>query len=125
MNQHSNRRQFLRDTTIFGATLAGLQMTSGLHAAEAEAKASSAKAAAGASAEPFVMGIIGTGSRGQTVAANFAATPGVVIKYIADVDDDMLAKGIAAVEKRLAKGSATTKAAKGADKDDEKAGAKP
>lgn len=94
-------------------------MTSGLHAADTGAKATSAKGASGGSAGPLVMGIIGTGARGQTVAANFASTPGVIIKYIADVDDEMLAKGIASVEKRLAKLGSTTKPAKGAKKDDD------
>jgi predicted dehydrogenase len=114
-----NRREFLRDVTILGAGAAGLGMASSLRAAP------DAKTGSGASAEPFVMGIIGTGARGQTVAANFASTPGVVIKYIADVDDGMLAKGIASVEKRLAKlGGATSKPAKGDDKDEAKAAAK-
>jgi hypothetical protein len=85
MTQLSNRRQFFRDAATFGAaaTAAGLAFTSSQVLAADPARTT-------ASAEPFVMGIIGTGGRGQAVAANFAATPGVVIKNSADGDDGML-----------------------------------
>jgi predicted dehydrogenase len=104
MKEWTNRREFLRDTTIFGAGLAGLGMASNLRAAdEPKADAAQAAKAAGAPADkPFVMGIIGTGGRGQTVAANFASSKGVAVKYVCDVDDAMLADGVAAVEERLA-----------------------
>ena len=51
--------------------------------------------------EPFVVGIIGTGGRGQTVAAGFAASAGVRIKYLCDVDEEMLAKAAEKMAKRL------------------------
>src|SRR5687768_9218236 len=109
MNERTDRRQFLRDATILGAGLAGIAMTSDVHAADAEKPvepAAGAQRKTSTSEKPFVMGIIGTGGRGQTVAANFAATPGVAVKYVCDVDDAMLADGVAAVEERLAKLSA-------------------
>jgi predicted dehydrogenase len=103
MNDRTNRREFLRDVTILGAGIAGLGVTSELLAAdEPTGDAAAAPKAAGVPADkPFVMGVIGTGGRGQTVAANFASSKGVAVKYVCDVDDTRLADGVASVEERL------------------------
>jgi predicted dehydrogenase len=52
--------------------------------------------------DPFVVGVIGVGNRGQTVASGFAASPGVRVKYLCDVDDATLVKAQNAVAKRVA-----------------------
>jgi predicted dehydrogenase len=110
MKTGTNRRDFLRETSLLGAGLAGFGMMSTLRAAEDEpAQAARADTASSGAAQPFVVGIIGTGGRGQQVAAGFAASPGVSVKYLCDVDDAMLAKGQSAVAKRLAATRPATK----------------
>ena len=100
MAHQKNRREFLRDGTILGAGLAGLGAAASL-ARGAEAAQAGAAAAPGA-AEPFVIGVIGTGGRGQALAAGFAALPGVSVKYVCDVDDAMIAKAQQAVAQPVA-----------------------
>lgn len=51
----------------------------------------------------IVMGIMGTNSRGNGMAANFALQDNTEVLYICDVDDNALAKGIAAVQKAVNK----------------------
>jgi predicted dehydrogenase len=99
MTEQKNRRQFLRDGTILGAGLAGLGAAS---LARGEEPAAAPAAPQPAPAEPFVVGIIGTGSRGQGLASGFAALPNVHIKYLCDVDDAMIEKAQQAVAQRLA-----------------------
>ena len=51
----------------------------------------------------IVMGIMGTNSRGNGMAANFARQDNTEVRYICDVEDQALAKGIAAVQKAVDK----------------------
>jgi predicted dehydrogenase len=107
MPEPTNRREFMRDATMLGAGLAGVGLTSILHAAdEPEPAASAAKPEL---SKRFVMGIIGAGSRGRAVASAFATASGVRIKYLCDVDDEMLAKTSAAVAKKLSATQPTDK----------------
>jgi predicted dehydrogenase len=124
MTHGTNRRQFLRQTsaTMLGGGLAGLTWAGNVLGADAPAEKPAPAAGTVPLSEPFVMGIIGTGGRGQAVAAGFAAMPGVRIKYLCDVDDEMLARGQDAVAKRLAAAAATQQSgsAKGKPKADSK-----
>lgn len=106
MTDKSNRREFLRDASILGAGLAGLGMASSVYAADQSSEKTAALSKPAATGEPFVMGIIGTGGRGQAVAAGFMATPGVRVKYLCDVDDAQLGKADKAVAKRAEKEAA-------------------
>src|SRR5689334_11537703 len=105
--EQTNRRDFLRDTTLLGAGLAGIGW-SGVRttfaASDDAAKSPAARSTPTplGSGAPFVMGIIGVGARGLAVAGGFAATPGVVVKYVCDVDDAQIPKAVAAVNKRRA-----------------------
>ena len=78
MFPHSTRRNFLkRSTAAIGATVA-----SGL------VRSSAAKTAN----EKIVVGLIGCGGRGRSVAALFRNTPGVELAYVCDVDESRRGK---------------------------------
>ena len=106
MRQRRNRREFLLDGTLMGAGLAGLGAIASTapvtRADEPPSPVPAVDPPAAAPVEPFIVGIIGTGSRGQGLAAGFAALPGVNVKYLCDVDDAMLEKAQQAVAQRLA-----------------------
>ena len=100
MRDPMNRREFIRNTGILGAGLAGLTgaAADAPRAAPPRQPAGAADPAAKAddrSAEPpsrqVVIGVMGLG-RGMALASGFARLPGARVKYLCDVDDERLAK---------------------------------
>ncbi len=47
----------------------------------------------------ITVAVLGSNSRGASLAGVFARTPGIDVSYICDVDDNAIAKGVAAVKK--------------------------
>lgn len=81
MTESMNRRHFL------GAALA-----SGVAMGVAAADKSSAN-------DQLIVGVMGTGGRGTSLATSFARMPGVKIEYVCDVDKKRAASAASAVEK--------------------------
>src|SRR3712207_2905677 len=81
------RREFVKKVTAasLGLGVTGVQ--------------SPAILAGGSANEKVVVAIMGTNSRGAALAEGFARLPGAEVAYICDVDDQAMAKGLAAVQK--------------------------
>jgi predicted dehydrogenase len=80
----TNRRQFLKQTTLAGA---GLFIAPSVFSFQ------------GSPADKVVIGMIGTNSRGLALASMLAKLPNVDVAYICDVDDNVIAKTQAEIEK--------------------------
>lgn len=92
MTQRIDRRSFVRTVSTAGAGLA-IASARILHAAEAPS-------------QRIIIGVMGMGGRGTSLAETFASLPGVQVKYVCDPDKDRAAKAAAAVEKS-SKGSSS------------------
>lgn len=90
MKTKTTRREFLKKATISSI---GLAMGS-----TATFSAKSYKNIMGAN-DRINMAVMGTNGRGAGMAQNFAKQKNVVMRYVCDVEDKALAKGLAAVEK--------------------------
>lgn len=80
----TNRRQFLKQTTLAGA---GIFMAPSVFSFQ------------GSPADKVVIGMIGTNSRGLALSTMLAKLPNVDVAYICDVDDNVIAKTQAEIEK--------------------------
>ncbi|AYB35012.1 Gfo/Idh/MocA family protein [Chryseolinea soli] len=80
----TNRRQFLKQTTLAGA---GIFIAPSVFSFQ------------GSPAEKVVIGMIGTNSRGLALSSMLAKLPNVDVAYICDVDDNVIAKTQAEIEK--------------------------
>jgi predicted dehydrogenase len=124
MSESTNRREFLRQSTMLGAGIAGLSLASHAHAADEKPDAEPAKPVPRvASIDPMVIAVIGTGNRGSQIAPEFAIRPDVRIKYLCDVDDGMIEKTRTAIAKRRAttQAAAAAKAEQGSSKNSKSA----
>ncbi len=82
-----NRRQFLKQTGLAGASLAALGTVRPLRAAESPNR-------------KIRVGIMGVNGRGMAHVAGYLAQPDCEIAYICDVDSRAMEKAIAAVAKQ-------------------------
>ncbi len=88
MAQSIHRRQFLNNTAMGSA--AGLALAGG------------ALRAAQSASETVTVGVMGL-SRGRALAQGFAEQPGVIVKYVCDVDENRASAAAASVEKEVGK----------------------
>lgn len=82
------RRDFVKQSALAGA---GLFLASPLFSFN------------GSQNEKVVLGVVGTNSRGLYLAKMFAQLPGVEVAFICDVDDNVLSRTIAEIEKQTGK----------------------
>ena len=87
MSDQTNRREFLRTASVAGTSLL---LSPGL---------SAGSFFTGSPNDKVVLGIMGTHSRGDFLARTFAKLPNVEVGYICDVDQNVLNKTIADIEK--------------------------
>ncbi|MDR1779190.1 MAG: Gfo/Idh/MocA family oxidoreductase [Tannerella sp.] len=85
----TSRRQFIRQIAVTGA---GLSMGATSFSAKSYARIIGAN-------ERLNVAIMGTNGRGEGMANTFQSIDGVDVIYICDVDENALAKGLAAVQK--------------------------
>ena len=91
MKKGIHRRNFIRSTALAGAGVLVAKPFSPLLAFN------------GSPNEKVVVGVVGTNSRGATLANIFASTPNVEVGYICDVDENVLNKTLALIEKKTGK----------------------
>ena len=84
----TTRRDFVKQSALAGA---GLFLASPLFSFN------------GSQNEKVVLGIVGTNSRGLYLAKMFAQLPGVEVGFICDVDENVLNRTIAEIEKQTGK----------------------
>ncbi|MBL0744463.1 Gfo/Idh/MocA family protein [Chryseolinea lacunae] len=80
----NNRRDFIKQATLAGA---GIFVAPNVFSF------------VGSPNEKVVIGMVGTNSRGWALATMFAKLPNVEVGYICDVDDNVIAKTVAEIEK--------------------------
>lgn len=90
MNPPVNRRQFLKQSTVIGTSLATIGNIASLRAG-------------GGANNKIVVAVMGTNGRGMDHIQSYLAQPNVEIGYICDVDSRAVEKGIAAVVKKQEK----------------------
>ncbi len=81
MNSSINRRLFLKQTAVVGASVATLGNILSLRAADSPAN-------------KIVLGVMGTNGRGLDLMKGFSALPGVEFAYVCDVDTRAMEKGM-------------------------------
>ncbi|MCY7350648.1 MAG: Gfo/Idh/MocA family oxidoreductase [Cytophagaceae bacterium] len=91
MSESTKRRDFLRTASVAGTSLL------------LSPSLSASGIFRGAPNDKVVLGIMGTNSRGMFLAKTFAKLPNVEVGYICDVDETVLAKSIAEIEKLTGK----------------------
>ena len=91
MKKGIHRRNFIRTTALAGAGVLVAKPLSPLLAFN------------GSPGEKVVVGVVGTNSRGATLANIFAGTTNVEVGYICDVDENVLNKTLALIEKKTGK----------------------
>ena len=91
MQDQTNRRAFLRTASVAGTSLL---LTPSLKAAGFFA---------GSPNDKVVMAIMGSNSRGAFLAKTFAGLPNVEVGYVCDVDQNVLDKTLASIEKQTGK----------------------
>lgn len=87
MNDQTNRRDFLRTASVAGTSLL------------LSPSLSAGSFFRGSPNDKVVIGVMGTHSRGEFLAKTFAKLPNVEVGYICDVDQKVLDKTIADIEK--------------------------
>ncbi len=88
MSNKLNRRNFLQQSTLAGASLAGLPLTASAQVPEGEGPDS-----------PLRVGIIGSGLRGQSHIDLLLRRPDSTVTAICDIDDRMIKRSLALFEK--------------------------
>ena len=101
MNSSITRRDFLKQTSVFTASLATLASVTPLRAAKSPN-------------EKVVVGIIGCNNRGMNHIDGYLALPNAEIGYICDVDKKVIEKGLLAARAREAARKARETVRKGA-----------
>lgn len=97
MSDLTNRRDFLRTASVAGTSLL---LSPGRHPASLSAGSFFSGAPGRHSAnDKVVVGVMGTNSRGLFLAKTFAKLPNVEVGYICDVDETVLNKTLAEIEK--------------------------
>src|SRR6478609_1663705 len=91
MKKGIHRRNFIRSTALAGAGVLVAKPFSPLLAFN------------GSPNEKVIVGVVGTNSRGATLANIFASTPNVEVGYICDVDENVLNKTLALIETKTGK----------------------
>ena len=93
MTRDVNRRRFLQDAALFtaGAAAVGTWRTPQTLAEDNENPSA---------ADTVVLGIIGTGGRGTTLAKEFAGLPGAEVAYVCDVDSKRMAEAASATAEK-------------------------
>ena len=87
MSDQTNRRDFLRTASVAGTSML------------LSPSLSAGSFFTGAPNDKVVIGVMGTHSRGEFLARTFAKLPNVEVGYICDVDQNVLNKTIADIEK--------------------------
>ena len=101
MTRQANRREFLLRSGSLGLTLGAFTSATGASQDGADTtRNADAPDPAAPAPERVIVGVMGMGGRGTELATEFATRPGVVVRYVCDVDEDRAARAAAAVAER-------------------------